>query len=518
MLSTLKKKMNIYWMTFIPVIMIALGLAVAGCGNKAEGNSTAPPGAQQQATAATQSENNHIRIEFTTTGDYADLNVYNPEQILSVELVSVLGNPSNYVVAEDSLALNQPIDDAQQGAEIGITVEYEIAMDTSDSILDFRLQSSPINSSFVRIYHLVGDEFQLVHEEEYQRSMLPAGYKHLDFSFDLNAMADVPPQLQASPTPYRASDHILRVELTATSDYALFRILQPEHILSVNFIATSGNPSDVNYHQDGLSLGQPLSSAESGGVVGLTVDFVVEGSAYEAPLDFQLQSGALNGSSAKIYNFVDGGFQLVHEVEYRRSTSAGGRKFLHFTFDLNTMSEVYSSGDHCSRFDGLDLGLVLHTIEPDDTVLTIYAKFPDKVIGVEGENDPLVYIAQLGDSPSLECSAYEGEKYAGRLYCYHEFLPEYKNSNRPWSLYVEGCEEAVFTKPLLSLQVTIPEKEKGEASGSACGSEPAPCTGDYTAWCACQGLYMYCSISYVNQSEAISYCQPGHAETYYVIP
>lgn len=139
----------------------------------------------------------------------------------------------------------------------------------------------------------------------------------------------------------------------------------------------------------------------------------------------------------------------------------------------------------------------------------MYAKFPDKVIGVGGEVDPLVYHAQLGDSPGLECRMYKGDLYAGRLYCFHEIRSEDKNSSLPWFLYAEGCNEPVFIEPYLSLRTTKPDvkldaDEDEEKAYNPCGPAPVGCNQEHRDRCNCQGLIFVCHIS---ASGAVGYCR-----------
>jgi hypothetical protein len=508
MLPSLNEKAKFIGFILKIVVVITFSLIVTACNNTGNDSTPEPVITEQQTTEPVQTTNYQIRVEFTSTGDYAELEIYNAEDILSADLVSVSGEPSLQEVSEEHLELNQSIDAAKDDVEVGLTVDYEIDASASSGRLDFRLQCGLINSCWVRIYQPGGGGFQLVHEQEYQRKRVPIGQLHLDFSLDLVAMASVLPPSQLTPTPTQAPNIEIRVEFTSSADWADFRILNSGDILSVRVKSLIGSPSWYDVKPEDLAVDQPLSEAESGGTVGLTVDYVIDPAAIGEPLKLQLQRGSINQCAVRIYHLRGEDYHLIQEVVNDVNTGLDVRNTLDFSLDLSRIAEVDLSGDHCSRFDGLDLDLVLHTIEPDDTLLTMYAKFPDKVIGVEGEVVPIVYHAQLGDSPGLECRMYQGDLYAGRLYCFHELGSGDKNSNLPWFLYAEGCNEPVFIEPYLSLRTSKPvveaDKDVEEAAANPCGPTPEGCNREYNEWCKCQGLIFVC---YVSASGAVGYCR-----------
>jgi predicted amidohydrolase YtcJ len=206
------------------------------------------------------------------------------------------------------------------------------------------------------------------------------------------------PQTPLPPTATQPVSCILRFEFSATSDYANFEIYNPEYVLSFDFVSISGDPASYDFTGNGMALNQEIESAEDGESVGITVDYEFDAVACAGTLDFKLQSGALNGSSARIYRFVDGEYQLIREVEYRRSASLDGAMFLEFTLDLGgvaqalpenptPMSDIPPSEAATIIFYN---GIVL-TIDENFTQAQALAVQGDKILSVGSDSEVLAY-------------------------------------------------------------------------------------------------------------------------------
>ncbi len=187
----------------------------------------------------------------------------------------------------------------------------------------------------------------------------------------------------------------------------------------------------------------------------------------------------------------------------------------------------FKSFSRCDLFADEELSVVLYGIYPGDTTVKMYVKFEDKVIGLEDGRDdglPWEYSAKIGEVESFGCGIFEGEDYAGRLYCILPLPPEYRNAARPAVVHVNGCPEALLSIPLLSLLVEKTSAGSGGPGGSGasgsssgsggsgksgssqvalpvnlkavCGSDPGTfasyCSQEYEAWCNCMGGSYYC--------------------------
>jgi hypothetical protein len=109
----------------------------------------------------------------------------------------------------------------------------------------------------------------------------------------------------------------VRIEYSTTSDWTTLDLENPTNILSIRTIGISGNPTNAGANIYRLALNQPLSMAEAGNSVGLTVDYAVSPNALNQPLKFLLQKGALNGSVVRVFNVVGADVHLIQEINHQ---------------------------------------------------------------------------------------------------------------------------------------------------------------------------------------------------------
>lgn len=155
-----------------------------------------------------------------------------------------------------------------------------------------------------------------------------------------------------------------------------------------------------------------------------------------------------------------------------------------------TVTEAMS---FCDPFFDMELSLMVLPILPDIKVLPLYLKTINGVVPVPGcppddvcpppEDGRLTeYYAMLGDNKSNFCGL---QGFEDRLYCMFTVTPDMPGSAAEFSLYLENCEDPVFTQ----LYVSIPEmktctKDLGEADCKAAGGKMS--TGTTTApYCIC---------------------------------
>ena len=134
-----------------------------------------------------------------------------------------------------------------------------------------------------------------------------------------------------------------------------------------------------------------------------------------------------------------------------------------------------------------------------------------KVIGKQdGRVDglPWDYSVKIGEVESFGCDVFEGETFAGRLYCVLPLRPEDRNAVRLAAVRVNGCDEDLLSIPRLSLLVEKPvagSGGSGDGSGSGsdkklsaqftklCGVKPEPiCSWVFNQWCDCMGGTFTC--------------------------
>jgi hypothetical protein len=183
----------------------------------------------------------------------------------------------------------------------------------------------------------------------------------------------------------------------------------------------------------------------------------------------------------------------------------------------------FKSYSRCDLFADGELSVVLYGIYPGDTTVKMYVKFGNgKVIGLEdGRDDGLSwdYSVKIGEVESFGCDVFEGETFAGRLYCVLPLPPEYRNAARPAVVRVNGCNRDLLSIPQLSLLVEKPAAGSAETGGVAgssssgksgsshvalpanlnviCGSRPTAlgvyCSAKIEEWCNCMGGEYSCN-------------------------
>ena len=173
-----------------------------------------------------------------------------------------------------------------------------------------------------------------------------------------------------------------------------------------------------------------------------------------------------------------------------------------------TPTKGLGTDSRCDLFADEDLSVVLYSLYPWDTNLKMYVKFSNGVVGLEdGKDDgfPWEYTATIGDVESSGCDIFEGEDYAGRLYCIFPLPSEYRNAAKPFALHVNGCNTELLSIPMLSLTTEKVAASGGSSGGSSsgtlykfpgtilklCGDKPVVEAGHYNsamdAWCSCMG-------------------------------
>lgn len=135
-----------------------------------------------------------LRIEYSTTSDWTDLYLGDPDNILTVRLMGTRGNPAHIAAEISHLALDQPLSAAEAGQSVGMIVDYVLAPAALDQPLAFLLQKGALNGSRVRIVSIVGDDQQLIREINHDIVVeTDTGLNPLRFSVDLGPLRDAPP-------------------------------------------------------------------------------------------------------------------------------------------------------------------------------------------------------------------------------------------------------------------------------------------------------------------------------------
>lgn len=118
--------------------------------------------------------------------------------------------------------------------------------------------------------------------------------------------------------PLTVSFYRLRIEYSTTSDWTTLDLDNATNIiLTGRLITIAGNPRNFEAGAHHLALNQPLSAAQAGQSVGVTVDYALSPNSLNQPLAFLLQKGALNGSIVRVLNVTGNNVQLIQEVNHQ---------------------------------------------------------------------------------------------------------------------------------------------------------------------------------------------------------
>jgi len=211
--------------------------------------SPSPDLPQPPPTSVTPSPSGSIiRVELISTTVWADLRIANSEDILSAAIVSVSGGPTNREASLGGQGIDQSVSAVLDGGEVGITVDYKVKAEASENELAFKLIRHALNGCIVRIYHVGGDEVQLVYELNHYDEIGAEAKNTFDFTLDLNTMtvasAESTPKTRVS-VAYGASiifhngqvvtmdENMTQTEALAIKDGAILAVGSDDDILAL---------------------------------------------------------------------------------------------------------------------------------------------------------------------------------------------------------------------------------------------------------------------------------------------
>jgi hypothetical protein len=132
----------------------------------------------------------HLRVEFTSSSDWAVLELLSPENLLAVNKVSTLGTLKNSRIAGNTIGITQTIESAQSGASVGFVMDYAFHKDTE--VLEFKLEKGNLNDCQIKFFSLAGDEITLLttinHDNNIPNSQ---GLNPYPFSLVLSEFPDI---------------------------------------------------------------------------------------------------------------------------------------------------------------------------------------------------------------------------------------------------------------------------------------------------------------------------------------
>jgi len=141
----------------------------------------------------------------------------------------------------------------------------------------------------------------------------------------------------ALSAPTAVSFYRLRIDYSTTSDWTTLDIESAANILTLRLMSVKGAPTNADARADRLALNQPLSAAQAGGEVGITVDYALAPEALDQPLNFLLKKGAYKGSVVRFYHEAQLIREISHQVTVQGDTATNA---LRFSLDLSALKKT----------------------------------------------------------------------------------------------------------------------------------------------------------------------------------
>jgi hypothetical protein len=180
-----------------------IGVALAGCsgaGALARGNSTVDsikavssirqaPAASASATCGSKPNSTDLctlpyyrmRVDYLDQGDWTDLTVANPDKVIKVKELSMVGTPIVHVVDNQQIALN-----TKYGKNLEVVVDYALTPAAIKSPFAFQITKGVAGTVTARISIVVGNKVTLVKEVSRQAT-------DLNFTVSLSSLKHASP-------------------------------------------------------------------------------------------------------------------------------------------------------------------------------------------------------------------------------------------------------------------------------------------------------------------------------------
>lgn len=93
------------------------------------------------------------RIDFTTTSDWASLFITCGADIFGVRLLDTMGNPTRAEADPTGFYLNQPLEQANAGSEIGLTADVVLGDVENEDAIEFVIAKGHLNDATVEVFN-----------------------------------------------------------------------------------------------------------------------------------------------------------------------------------------------------------------------------------------------------------------------------------------------------------------------------------------------------------------------------
>jgi Glycosyl hydrolase family 99 len=135
-----------------------------------------------------------LQIDYSSTSDWSSITPQNPDNILTVRLVSQAGNFSRLDMQIGHIRMDQSVQASKLGGQMHIVADYAITPAAINQALIFTLQKGDLNDSDVRFYVLAGNTKELIEEAKDTGQANPGAHNPINISLNLNLITHTPVQ------------------------------------------------------------------------------------------------------------------------------------------------------------------------------------------------------------------------------------------------------------------------------------------------------------------------------------
>lgn len=204
------------------------------------------------------------------------------------------------------------------------------------------------------------------------------------------------PTITSSPTP---QIYTLRIEFSTTSDWSNLSFLDSSLVLGVRLVNKQGDLKDFSVEKTYLAINQTVPDAQALQEVSITVDYYISGNTTNRSIPFLLGKGAINNSTVRFYNVLNGATYSLLEEVYREGSVKGHEDVnpYKFSFHLTPLFQGVAANAIITQSEARTGKLIF------DYASSEYGKdFPDE----KGESN--VFIANVDGTNLIPVTNMEG--------------------------------------------------------------------------------------------------------------
>ncbi len=313
---------------------------------------------------------NGFEVELVTQSSWVSLEILDTE-ILSYDIIALLGEPTNFGQGNTFLNLDQEIPDSENGNWIGTKMRYEVDPETEDQTIEFLLTHDCRNGTKFKFSKVVdGELFPILNLNGVDHSKIFQCSNNFTFQVDLEQplvlmRQYVIEEINLEQGDLEAKDQImLEADLVSNSNWAELIFSNEGNIISSDWISASGELTNIVAKMDNMAIYQESKHAGSGKNIGLTARLGVDPNSENRSIPVILQNGCLNGATTRFFVNHQGKLIPIPLVGDQYSISTEGCNAELFELSLDKIQALIQASE---LFD--ELPMVAHLSDIKGEVL-----------------------------------------------------------------------------------------------------------------------------------------------------